>query len=63
VATRRTVETGLTSQGQVEIVAGLQVGETVVTTGANALRDGVEVRVIAGAGAIAADSATVEAVR
>jgi RND family efflux transporter MFP subunit len=60
VATRRTVETGLTSEGQVEIVAGLQEGETVVTTGANALRDGVQVRVIAGAGVIGVDSAAVE---
>ena len=49
VATRRIVETGLTSQGQVEIVAGLEAGETIVVAGANALRDGMQVRVVGGA--------------
>jgi multidrug efflux pump subunit AcrA (membrane-fusion protein) len=49
VATRRVVETGLTSQGQVEITAGLQAGETIVVTGANGLRDGMQVRVVGGA--------------
>ena len=46
VATRRTVETGLTSEGQVEIVAGLAAGDTIVITGANSLRDGMDVRVV-----------------
>jgi multidrug efflux pump subunit AcrA (membrane-fusion protein) len=49
VATRRTVETGLNSEGRVEIVSGLQAGETIVVTGANALRDGMDVRVVGGA--------------
>jgi membrane fusion protein (multidrug efflux system) len=44
-ATRRTVVTGLTSRGQVEIVSGLAEGEKVVTTGQNSLRDGMTVRV------------------
>jgi membrane fusion protein, multidrug efflux system len=44
-ATRRTVRTGLTSQGRVEIVDGLQDGEQVVVLGNNNLRDGMTVRV------------------
>jgi phage gp45-like len=44
-AVRRTVETGLTSAGRVEIVAGLDGTETVVTAGSNLLRDGAAVRV------------------
>ncbi|HEX6939190.1 MAG TPA: efflux RND transporter periplasmic adaptor subunit [Longimicrobiales bacterium] len=43
-AFRRTVETGLTSEGRVEIVAGLDPGERVVVAGNNALRDGAAVR-------------------
>jgi membrane fusion protein, multidrug efflux system len=50
-ASRRTVSTGLTSRGQVEIVSGLTAGEAVVITGNNALRDGAEVRVVSGPGA------------
>lgn len=49
-AERRSVETGLTSRGRIEIVSGLQPGEVVVTTGNNELRDGAEVRVVAGPG-------------
>jgi membrane fusion protein, multidrug efflux system len=45
VATRRTVATGLTSQGRVEIVSGLSDGEQVVVVGNNTLRDGMTVRV------------------
>ncbi len=44
-AIRRTVETGLTSQGRVEIVSGLDGSEVVVTAGNNMLRDGAAVRV------------------
>jgi membrane fusion protein (multidrug efflux system) len=43
-AFRRTVETGLTSEGRVEIVAGLQPGERVIVAGHNSLRDGALVR-------------------
>jgi RND family efflux transporter MFP subunit len=45
-AVRRTVETGLTSEGSVEVVAGLAEGEHVVTLGNHLLRDGSEVRVV-----------------
>jgi hypothetical protein len=44
-ATRRTVTTGLTSQGRIEIVSGLTEGEQVVVVGNNNLRDGMTVRV------------------
>lgn len=47
-AERRTVETGLTSAGRVQIVSGLQPGEVIVVTGNNMLRDGAEVRVVSG---------------
>lgn len=53
---RRPVETGMTSQGRVQILSGLQEGETVVVTGNNRLRDGAAVRVTAGPGASAAPS-------
>lgn len=43
-AFRRTVETGLTSEGRVEILVGLEPGERVVVAGNNALRDGALVR-------------------
>lgn len=45
-AVRRTVETGLMSEGSVEVLSGLTEGEAVVTLGNNLLRDGAEVRVI-----------------
>jgi membrane fusion protein, multidrug efflux system len=45
-AVRRTVTTGLTSEGRVQIVAGLTAGEQVVTRGNNLLRDGMAVRVV-----------------
>jgi membrane fusion protein (multidrug efflux system) len=54
-ATRRTVVTGLTSRGQVEIVSGLAEGEKVVITGQNALRDGMTVRVAGQGGSGAAE--------
>jgi RND family efflux transporter MFP subunit len=53
-AARREVETGLNSQGKVQIVSGLQAGEVVVTLGNNNVRDGAEVRVVKGPGAGAA---------
>ena len=40
----RTVTPGLTANGQIEIVSGLQVGERVVTLGSNLLRDGAKIR-------------------
>lgn len=43
-AIRRSVSTGLTSQGRIEIVSGLREGEQVVVVGNNSLRDGMTVR-------------------
>ncbi|MEJ2677980.1 MAG: efflux RND transporter periplasmic adaptor subunit [Gemmatimonadota bacterium] len=45
-AVRRTVMPGVTSEGRVEIVKGLQAGEQVIVAGNNMLRDGAAVRVI-----------------
>lgn len=45
-AERRPVTTGVTSEGQVEIVNGVQTGEAVVVAGNNDLRDGATVRVV-----------------
>jgi RND family efflux transporter MFP subunit len=45
-AERRVVEIGMTSEGRVEIVQGLDGGEVVVVAGANALRDGAAIRVV-----------------
>ena len=56
-AIRRTVETGLTSQGRVEVVAGLDGSETVVTAGNNMLRDGAAVRISSAVAAPAAATA------
>lgn len=47
-AARRTVQTGVTSEGRVEIVDGVEPGEIVVVTGTNNLRDGAQVRVVSG---------------
>jgi membrane fusion protein, multidrug efflux system len=47
---RRPVQTGLTSQGQVEIVSGVEEGEPVVVVGNHNLRDGATVRVVGGPG-------------
>lgn len=49
-AERRIVRTGLTSEGRVEILEGVDQGEIVVVTGTNNLRDGAEVRVLNSAG-------------
>ncbi|MCI0435021.1 MAG: efflux RND transporter periplasmic adaptor subunit [Gemmatimonadetes bacterium] len=51
VAARRSVRTGLTSEGRVEIVDGVETGEIVVVTGTNNLRDGTAVRVVNAAAA------------
>lgn len=56
-AERRPVETGLSSEGLLEIVSGLQEGEAVVVTGNNNLRNDAEVRVVAGPGAAPAGAA------
>jgi membrane fusion protein, multidrug efflux system len=50
-ALRRSVGTGLSSRGQVEVTSGLSVGDVVVVTGNNSLRDGGNVRVVSGPGA------------
>jgi len=47
---RRVVKTGLEASGQVQIVSGVQPGETVVTAGNEKLKDGMEVKVQGGAG-------------
>lgn len=52
-ATRRSVRAGMTSEGKVEITEGLEIGEVVVVTGTNNLRNGADVRII---GATAAPS-------
>ena len=49
-AERRDVETGLSSEGRVEIVSGLRAGEAVVTTGSNNVRNNADVRVVSGPG-------------
>jgi membrane fusion protein (multidrug efflux system) len=51
-ALRRTVVPGLTSEGRIEVVSGLEPGERVVTAGSNALRDGMEVRVVRSGGEV-----------
>lgn len=45
-AVRRSIETGLTSEGNIEVVSGLRLGQRVVTAGSNMLRDGAAVRVV-----------------
>jgi membrane fusion protein (multidrug efflux system) len=49
-AERRTVETGLSSEGRVEVVSGLREGEAVVVTGSNNVRNNADVRVVSGPG-------------
>lgn len=44
--TRRTVERGEAYQGRVEVLAGIDVGDSVVVAGQNNLRDGATVRVV-----------------
>lgn len=55
-AERRTVETGLSSEGRVEIVSGVREGEAVVTTGSNNVRNNADVRVVSGPGGAPAGS-------
>jgi len=45
-AVRRNVRVGLISEGRVEVLSGLQPGDTVVVAGGNVLREGVSVRVV-----------------
>jgi multidrug efflux pump subunit AcrA (membrane-fusion protein) len=45
-AFRRQVETGMVSRGRVEIVSGLQPGDTVVVEGGASLREGAQVRAV-----------------
>jgi membrane fusion protein (multidrug efflux system) len=49
-AQRRVVQTGLEASGRVQVVSGVQPGETVVTAGNEKLKDGMEVKVQGGAG-------------
>jgi len=48
-AQRRVVKTGLEAGGQVQIVSGIQSGETVITAGNEKLKDGMAVKVQGGA--------------
>lgn len=52
----RTVTPGLTSEGRIEIVEGLAVGDRVVTLGANLLRDGAKIRDVTGGQGDGADT-------
>lgn len=47
-AVRRTVSTGLTSEGRIEVLAGLTEGDNIVVLGHNTLRDGMTVRAVGG---------------
>jgi RND family efflux transporter MFP subunit len=58
-ARRRPVRVGMTSQGRVEVLQGLDEGEAVVTVGTNRLRDGADVRVV-GTGQAAPPAVTTE---
>ncbi len=49
-AQRRVVQTGLEAGGKVQVVSGIQPGETVVTAGNEKLKDGMEVKAQGGAG-------------
>jgi RND family efflux transporter MFP subunit len=43
---QRTVTTGLTNDGQIEITSGLEAGETVVIAGQSSLTDGAKIEVV-----------------
>ncbi|MCX5891459.1 MAG: efflux RND transporter periplasmic adaptor subunit [Deltaproteobacteria bacterium] len=49
-AQRRVLQTGLEAGGRVQIISGIQPGETVVTAGNEKLKDGMEVKAQGGAG-------------
>ncbi|MDD2903820.1 MAG: efflux RND transporter periplasmic adaptor subunit [Syntrophales bacterium] len=49
-AQRRVVKTGLETGGKVQIISGIQPGETMVTAGNEKLKDGMAVKVQGGAG-------------
>jgi len=49
-AQRRMVQTGVEAGGRVQVISGLQPGETVVTAGNEKLKDGMEVKVQEGTG-------------
>lgn len=55
-AVRRTVSTGLTSQGRIEVLSGLTEGDNVVVLGHNTLRDGMTVRAVGGAAEVPTQS-------
>ncbi|HWP43288.1 MAG TPA: efflux RND transporter periplasmic adaptor subunit, partial [Blastocatellia bacterium] len=42
----RPIETGLTQEDKVEVISGLEAGETVITRGANVIKEGDRVKVI-----------------
>jgi RND family efflux transporter MFP subunit len=54
VALRRSVRTGLNSEGHIEILTGIEAGDPVIVAGNNGLRDGAQVRVV-GLGATMVD--------
>lgn len=49
-AQRRVVKTGLEAAGKIQVVSGIQSGETVITAGNEKLKDGVAVKVQGGPG-------------
>ncbi|MCG8432733.1 MAG: efflux RND transporter periplasmic adaptor subunit [Gammaproteobacteria bacterium] len=46
IAQRKVVETGYTNNGSIEILEGLQIGDSVVTVGQTSLKDGAKVTVV-----------------
>lgn len=55
-AQRRTVRTGLDTEGRVEILTGISRGDPVVVAGTNGLRDGARVRVVGSSAAAMEDT-------
>jgi len=47
MAIRKQIETGLKYEGQVEVLEGLEDGETIVSAGALTLKDGAKIKIIA----------------
>ena len=62
-AFRREVETGLVSKGRVEVVRGLNPGETVVVEGGSSLREGAAVRTVGEPPAVKATADSVPSAR